>query len=153
MGDPHPLPQTQANTSDSCCLSVTEKGSGMRKRSPCVFGDSYMPELRRRISMNPRGLGRGGGGGVCTNSCGCEVVEAPRPTSFHAARLPPFPTRAGDRVSSLGAGKRQPSHRRLRIFLLVTVCARRPRRAEEPRCLAWTDQGTAALRMPLWGFI
>lgn len=27
-----------------------------------MFGDSYMPELRRRICMNPRGLGRGGGG-------------------------------------------------------------------------------------------
>lgn len=29
-----------------------------------MFGDSYMPELRRRISMNPRGLGRGGGASV-----------------------------------------------------------------------------------------
>lgn len=152
MGDPHPLPQTQANTSDSCCLSVTEKGSEKRKRSPCVFGDSYMPELRRRISMNPRGLGRGGGASVPIRAAAkWWRLPGPLPSTLPVC-LPSLQEQATGSLP-LGLEKRQPSHRRLQIFLLVTVCARRPRRAEEPRCLAWTDQGTAALRVPLWGFI
>lgn len=79
------------------------------------------------------------------------MAETPRPSSFHSASLPPFPTRAGDRVSSFRVGKRHPSHRRLQIFLLVTMCVWGPRREEEPRCSVWTDQGTTALQVPLWG--
>lgn len=70
-GYPCSLPETQGNIPDSCCLSKKrDLGREKGREKVTIFGDSYMPELHRCISMNPRDPGwGGGGGGLCINSC------------------------------------------------------------------------------------